>query len=71
MKKVQMTITEVIAMGNWDRSDIAQAYNLTEEEVAEIQIEHDRLVNDEDVTEDEYSDWCDATDAAHGTTDQL
>lgn len=71
MDKAQMTITEAIVMGNWDRSEIAKAYNLTEEEVAEMQIEHDRLMNDEDITEDEYSKWCDATDASNGTTDQL
>lgn len=61
-----ISITEAIVSGNYDRDELSAMYHLTESEVADVQQENDRLLNDEDVSEEEYQEWCDKIDETHG-----
>lgn len=63
----QATITEVIVAGNHSADEIADMFHLTEQDVKDIQASNDRKLNDENVSEEEYQEWCDAIDADHGT----
>jgi hypothetical protein len=60
-----MYITEVIVTGEKTREEIAEMFDIGENEVAYLQKCNDIMVNDENVSEEEYQEWCDEVDSRY------
>lgn len=61
-----MYITEVIVMDKYTTEEIATMFGIGEGEVVEIQKCNDRMVNDTNVSAEEYEEWCEKTDKMCG-----
>ncbi len=56
-------------MGDYSRDEIMEMFKIDEAEVVDLTHRHDKKLNDEDVSEEEYQEWCDQIDEAYGTAD--
>lgn len=66
---MRYSITEAIVAGNWSADEIAVAYGLSESEAKGLIAENDRRLNDSNVSEEEYEEWCDREDKIYGDSD--
>jgi len=58
-------MTEALALDRWTDSELALMFNEDRLYISELRERHNRLVENMDIKESDYENWCDLIDSAY------
>jgi hypothetical protein len=60
------SLSDAIVASNWSRIELAQAWGVSEAEMAEVQQKINRALEDESIDENEFTQICEKIDDEYG-----